>query len=74
MSASLKSIRPLVGRSKPAVQRRSVVLPQPEGPSSVKNSPLLMDRSTPPKAWNEPNFFTTFSIVTDTACASSLRS
>src|ERR1700758_299104 len=32
-------IRPLVGCSKPAIMRSVVVLPQPEGPSSVKNSP-----------------------------------
>ena len=32
-------IRPLVGRSKPAIIRSVVVLPQPDGPSSVKNSP-----------------------------------
>ena len=30
---------PPSGRSKPAIIRSSVVLPQPEGPSSVKNSP-----------------------------------
>jgi hypothetical protein len=30
---------PAVGCSKPAIRRRQVVLPEPEGPSSVKNSP-----------------------------------
>ena len=32
-------MRPLVGRSKPAIMRSVVVLPQPDGPSIVKNSP-----------------------------------
>src|SRR5688500_14422939 len=39
MSRPPSRMRPAVGVSKPAMQRRSVVLPQPEGPSSVKNSP-----------------------------------
>ncbi len=30
---------PASGASKPAIMRSSVVLPQPEGPSRVKNSP-----------------------------------
>ena len=34
-------IKPLVGLSKPAIMRNSVVLPQPDGPSSEKNSPSL---------------------------------
>ena len=32
-------MRPPSGRSKPAIMRSSVVLPQPDGPSRVKNSP-----------------------------------
>ena len=32
-------MRPLSGRSKPAIRRSVVVLPQPDGPSSEKNSP-----------------------------------
>ena len=35
-------IVPLVGWSKPAIIRSSVVLPQPDGPSSEKNSPSRM--------------------------------
>ena len=40
---SLPSIRmrPSVGVSKPASMRSNVVLPQPDGPSSAKNSPSL---------------------------------
>ena len=35
------------GWSKPAIRRRQVVLPEPEGPSSEKNSPSRMSRLTP---------------------------
>ena len=31
---------PLVGWSKPAIRRRQVVLPEPDGPSIAKNSPV----------------------------------
>ena len=36
-------IRPSSGTSKPAIIRRVVVLPQPLGPSSEKNSPSRID-------------------------------
>ena len=36
-----------VGRSKPAIIRSVVVLPQPEGPSSEKNSPAWIERVDP---------------------------
>src|SRR3954464_5641807 len=54
------SIRPPSGRSKPAIRRSVVVLPEPEGPSSVKNSPRRTSRSmlstaiTPPYALRTP--------------------
>ena len=35
------STSPSSGRSKPAISRSVVVLPEPDGPSSVKNSPCL---------------------------------
>src|SRR5258706_11107409 len=38
--------RPDVGISKPAIIRRVVVLPDPEGPSIEKNSPSRTSRST----------------------------
>ncbi len=38
------SSSPAVGSSKPASMRSSVVLPQPEGPSSEKNSPRRMSK------------------------------
>ena len=37
-------MRPLVGVSSPAIMRRVVVLPQPEGPSSVTKLPGSMVR------------------------------
>src|SRR3569623_396757 len=46
---SLPSIRivPAVGLSKPATMRKTVVLPQPDGPSSERNSPPSMPRLKP---------------------------
>ena len=38
---------PLEGSSKPAIILRVVVLPQPEGPRRVTNSPSLIARSIP---------------------------
>jgi hypothetical protein len=38
MSRLQREGSPRVGASNPAIRRRSVVLPQPDGPSSVKNS------------------------------------
>jgi hypothetical protein len=48
--------RPPVGASRPAMIFRIVVLPQPLGPSRVKNSPgaIVSDRPAtvaPPPAW-----------------------
>ena len=37
---------PEVGASRPAIVRRSVVLPQPDGPSNAKNSPSSIARSS----------------------------
>src|SRR4051794_16447254 len=45
---------PASGRSKPAIMRRQVVLPEPDGPSSVKNSPRRMSMSTPSTATTSP--------------------
>src|SRR5436305_14378120 len=39
-------IEPLVGCSSPAMQRRVVVLPQPEGPSSTTISPAALRKLT----------------------------
>src|SRR5262245_23071464 len=50
-------ISPAVGFSRPAIIRMSVVLPHPEGPSSTKNSPSLITRSTPSTAGTSPKYF-----------------
>src|ERR1700682_4155713 len=41
------SILPSEISSSPAIIRRSVLLPQPEGPTSTQNSPSAIDTSTP---------------------------
>src|SRR5690606_1357403 len=41
------SMPPEVGLSSPAMRRRSVDLPQPEGPTKTTSSPSLISRSTP---------------------------
>src|SRR5581483_6717056 len=48
---------PSVGLSKPAIMRRSVLLPQPDGPRSTRNSPSRVDRSTPFTAATVPKIF-----------------
>ena len=48
------SIVPASGRSKPAIIRSVVVLPEPDGPSIVKNSPRAISRSTPSTATTSP--------------------
>jgi hypothetical protein len=45
---------PVLGCSNPAIMRRVVVLPQPDGPSSEKNSPASMSRSIPRTAGTSP--------------------
>src|SRR3989338_4653343 len=52
---------PLVISSRPAIMRRVVVLPQPEGPSKTTNSPSWMLRETSLTAVTSPNFLPTFS-------------
>src|SRR5829696_6616967 len=53
------SIRPSSGSSKPAMSRSIVVLPEPDGPRSEKNSPRRTSSSTPSTAATSPNRFTT---------------
>jgi hypothetical protein len=48
------AMAPSVGSSKPASMRRSVVLPQPEGPSREKNSPARTVTETWSKAVKAP--------------------
>src|SRR2546423_10305519 len=49
-SAPPMRISPALGCSSPATQRRVVVLPQPEGPSSVTISPAATSKSMPATA------------------------
>ena len=62
MSQPSSRIRPSSGVSKPASIRSSVVLPQPDGPSSAKNSPARMSSDSRSTARKPPNFFTTASM------------
>src|SRR6266508_2755008 len=48
-------ISPAVGRSSPAIIRSRVVFPHPDGPRRTRNSPSLVDRSTPSTARTSPN-------------------
>src|SRR5208282_5989794 len=65
MSAPSIRMRPASGVSNPASIRNRVVLPQPEGPNSAKNSPFSMVSETPPTAaWALPGKrFTTLSMT-----------
>src|SRR6478672_9472294 len=54
-STPRSSTRPPDGSSKPPIMRRVVVLPQPDGPSSEKNSPARISRSIPSTARTSPN-------------------
>src|SRR5438067_7258740 len=49
-------ISPDVGDSKPASIISVVVLPEPEGPSSVRNSPRSMSRSRPSTTRVSPSY------------------
>ena len=57
-------IAPAVGYSSPASMRSVVVLPQPEGPSRLTNSPDAIARSRPGTATAAPNALRTLSNVT----------
>src|SRR5258706_6617342 len=50
--------------SRPATMRRSVLLPQPEGPTRTQNSPSAIDTSTPCTTSVEPNVLRTALRVT----------
>ena len=58
------TISPTLGRSRPASIRSSVVLPQPEGPSSAKNSLRWMSSETLSTATTSPNILVTLRIET----------
>src|SRR3972149_10733493 len=48
---------PAVCLSRPAIMRRRVVFPQPEGPRRTRNSPSFVERSTPSTALTSPKYF-----------------
>src|SRR5690349_12638245 len=58
------AIEPESSSQKPAIIRSSVVLPQPEGPSSVKNSPSRISSETSRTAGTEPKDRLTRSMLT----------
>ena len=47
-------MRPSLGSSRPAIMRKVVVLPQPEGPSSVTSVPASTVKLTPATAVAAP--------------------
>src|ERR1700755_1246001 len=58
-------ISPEVTLSRPAIIASSVDLPQPEGPTSATNSPVLASRSTPFRTSTTPKFLRRFLTVSD---------
>src|SRR5437867_1717404 len=60
-------MRPASGFSKPAMRRSVVVLPEPDGPSMVKNSPCSTSRLTSSSATTSPNALRTETSATSTA-------
>ena len=62
MSRPPSRMRPSSGVSKPASMRSSVVLPQPLGPNSAKNSPAAMSSESRSTARKLPKVFDTPSI------------
>ena len=70
---SWPSIRtsPSSGRSNPAMRRNVVVFPQPDGPSSERNSPGCTSRSIASTAASEPKRFVTLRSSTSGTTADS---
>ncbi len=73
MSCPSSQMRPAVGSSNPASIRRSVVLPQPDPPSSAKISPFAIERVTFWTAWNVPKRLETPSIRMNGATPDAVR-
>src|SRR5262249_3214699 len=55
----LRRTAPAVGFSRPAITRIKVVLPQPDGPTMVRNSPSRVARSIPLRALKSPKCLAT---------------
>ena len=62
-------MRPASGASKPATRRSSVDLPEPEPPSSARNSPGATSRLSPSSASTAPKRFSTRSTRSNGASA-----
>ena len=73
MSAPSSRILPAVGCSNPAMRRSVVVLPQPEGPRSEKNSPPGISMSIRSTATTSSNRFTSSSSRTSPGTEQMLR-
>src|SRR5262245_25123615 len=62
-SSRSSRMRPEVGSSSPAIIRKVVVLPQPDGPRMTKNEPCSTVKFTPFTALNVPNDLATNSAL-----------
>ena len=62
MSTPSSRISPASGRSKPAIMRSVVVLPQPDGPTIEKNSPPGMSSEMSSTAATSPKRFVSDTI------------
>src|SRR6516225_3446024 len=69
ISSPSSRMRPSSGVSRPASRRSSVVLPQPEGPSSAKNSPAKISSDSSSTALTPPKRLLTASNRTNGAGA-----
>src|SRR5260370_26559680 len=66
-------IRPEVGSSRPAIIRRVVVLPQPDGPRRQKNSPLATVKLESSTATKSPKALCRFSTRISAMAPASIR-
>src|SRR4051794_9856339 len=66
--APLSVAWPASGSRMPAISRSSVVLPQPDGPSRVTNSPRSTDSETPSTAATASNRLRSPTSSSDTGC------
>src|SRR5215468_8885348 len=62
-SSPSSRMRPEVGNSRPAIMRKVVVLPQPDGPRMTKKEPWSTVKSTPFTAVKVPNVLAIFLIL-----------
>src|SRR5258705_9647557 len=63
MRSPMRSVPALIS-SRPAIIRKLVVLPQPDGPTRTMNSPSPISRLRSFTAWKSPYIFWTLSNVT----------